>query len=271
MTCRFVFGATRPEQLCPPQRPVEERPRKTVRPPGFRSHGSAIAPFQSVLALTGGIGYLSVVLIEHFAVGPLGCNCSIVADEQAKRAIVIDPGGDFELIRDRLARHDLTVTAIVHTHTHIDHVGATSPLQKHCGAEAHIHEADRFLYDLLPVQAQMLRLPLPQTCTMVGNLVDDFTLRAGDLELCVLHTPGHTPGSVCFTVAHEGQRWAFTGDTLFRQGIGRTDLWGGDGQAIRRSLEQRLMPLEEDTTVVPGHGPLTTIGHEKRSNPFLRR
>lgn len=210
-------------------------------------------------------------MIEHFPVGPLGCNCSIVADEAAKQAIVIDPGGDFALIRDRLDAHGLAVTAIVHTHTHIDHVGATAPLQHHCGVDAHIHEADRFLYDLLPVQAQMLRIPLPQSCTMRGTLKDDFSLRAGELELGVLHTPGHTPGSVCFTVTHDGERWAFTGDTLFQRSIGRTDLWGGDSVAIMTSLKQRLVPLPDDTRVVPGHGGLTTIGDEKRLNPFLRK
>jgi hydroxyacylglutathione hydrolase len=175
-----------------------------------------------------------------------------VADEVAKQAIVIDPGGDFELIRERLEAHQLEVTAIVHTHTHIDHVGATAPLQSHCGVDAHIHEADRFLYDLLPIQAQMLRIPLPPRCVMLG-------------------TPGHTPGSVCFTATQGDERWAFTGDTLFQRSIGRTDLWGGDSDAIKRSLRERLMPLPEDTTVVPGHGGITTIGLEKRSNPFLRR
>lgn len=211
------------------------------------------------------------MLVEHFPVGPLGCNCSIVADETAKRAIVIDPGGNFELIRDKLARKGLQVTAIVHTHTHIDHVGATAPLQKHSGAGAHIHEADRFLYDMLPVQARMLGLPLPPSCAMEGSLRDDCTFKAGDVELGVLHTPGHTPGSVCFTVTHGDERWLFSGDTLFQRSIGRTDLWGGDSNAITRSLKERLMPLDEATTVVPGHGPLTTIGAEKRHNPFLRR
>lgn len=194
-----------------------------------------------------------------------------MADEAAKQAIVIDPGGDFELIRQKLAQHGLAVTAIVHTHTHIDHVGATAPLQRHSGAGAHIHEADRLLYDMLPVQARMLGLPLPPTCTMEGSLKDDCTFHAGALELGVLHTPGHTPGSVCFTVAHESERWLFSGDTLFQRSIGRTDLWGGDSAAISRSLKERLVPLPEDTTVVPGHGPLTTIGAEKRHNPFLKR
>jgi glyoxylase-like metal-dependent hydrolase (beta-lactamase superfamily II) len=211
------------------------------------------------------------VLIDHFPVGPLGCNCSIVADDVAKQAIVIDPGGDFDVIRRRLDAHGLTVTAIVHTHTHIDHVGATAPLQAHCGVDAHIHEADRFLYDMLPIQAQMLGIPLPETCVMQGNLRDDFSLRTGELELCVLHTPGHTPGSVCFTASHGNERWAFTGDTLFQRSIGRTDLWGGDSDVIMRSLKQRIVPLPDETTVVPGHGPLTTIGDEKRLNPFLRR
>jgi hydroxyacylglutathione hydrolase len=194
-----------------------------------------------------------------------------VADEVSKKAFVIDPGGDFELIRDKLTRHGLQVTAIVHTHTHIDHVGATAPLQRHTGVQAHIHEADRFLYDMLPVQARMLGLPLPPICIMEGSLRDDCTFHAGTLELGVIHTPGHTPGSVCFTVSENEQRWLFSGDTLFQRSIGRTDLWGGDSSAISRSLKERILPLADDTTVVPGHGPTTSIGAEKRHNPFLRR
>lgn len=187
------------------------------------------------------------------------------------QAIVIDPGGDFDLIREALDSRGLSVSAIVHTHTHIDHVGATAPLQEHSGAEAHIHEADRFLYNMLPVQAALLRVPKPRSCSMAGTLVDNHTMRCGSLELAVLHTPGHTPGSVSFSLTSSDERWLFTGDTLFKQGIGRTDLWGGDRAAITRSLRDRILPLPEDTCVVPGHGPLTTIGAEKRSNPFLQR
>lgn len=184
---------------------------------------------------------------------------------------MIDPGGDFEQIRARLDAEGFSVTGIVHTHTHIDHVGATAPLQEHTGAEAHIHEADRFLYDMLPVQSLLLGLPTPRKCDVLGTLDDGFSLHAGALELGVMHTPGHTPGSVSFTCGAPGQRVVFTGDTLFQRGIGRTDLWGGDRDAIQRSLEQRLLRLDDETLVIPGHGPSTTIGDERRSNPFLRR
>jgi glyoxylase-like metal-dependent hydrolase (beta-lactamase superfamily II) len=210
------------------------------------------------------------MVIETFPVGPLQCNCSILVDDETRRAIVIDPGGDFDNIRARLEKNGASVSAIVHTHTHIDHVGATAPLQRWSSAQAHIHEADRFLYDVLPVQAQLLRVPLPETCDMEGDLIDEGILRAGGIELAVLHTPGHTPGSVTFVVKSGGVSVAFTGDTLFRRGIGRTDLWGGDSDLIFRSLRTRLMTLAEDTKVIAGHGPTTTIGDERRGNPFLR-
>ena len=208
--------------------------------------------------------------IETLPVGPLGCNCSIVLDEATRRAIVVDPGGDLPAIADRLRRLGATVEAIVHTHTHIDHVGATGGLQRASGARAQIHEADRFLYDLLPVQAAMLGLPEPEKADLEGSLADGTTVTAGALELSVLHTPGHTPGSVSFFLKTGGGSWVLSGDTLFRRGIGRTDLWGGDTPAILRSLEQRLLTLPDDAVVIPGHGPNTTIGEERAQNPFLR-
>ncbi|MET0593033.1 MAG: MBL fold metallo-hydrolase [Polyangiaceae bacterium] len=210
------------------------------------------------------------MIIETLPVGPLQCNCSILVDEATRKAIVIDPGGDFEKIKARLEKAGAEVSAIVHTHTHIDHVGATAPLQRLTSARASIHEADRPLYELLPVQAQMLGIPLPEICELEGDLTDDLVIRAGGIELAVLHTPGHTPGSVSFLVRGDGEAVAFTGDTLFRRGIGRTDLWGGDSDLILRSLKNRLMTLEENTQVISGHGPMTTIGDEKRANPFLR-
>jgi glyoxylase-like metal-dependent hydrolase (beta-lactamase superfamily II) len=209
------------------------------------------------------------MFVETFAVGPLGCNCSIVADRASKRAIVVDPGGDFDAIEARLAAHGLSVTAIVHTHTHFDHVGATAPLQRASGATASIHAADRFLYDLLPVQASMFGMECPERADLDDGLVDGGTLRAGGIEMGILHTPGHTPGSCSFVVSHGGGTHVFSGDTLFRRGIGRTDLWGGDGELIQLSLREKLLTLPEDARVVPGHGPGTTIGEERRLNPFV--
>lgn len=208
--------------------------------------------------------------VETFSVGPLGCNCSIVLDPESGDAVVIDPGGDFPAIRGRLERAGAKVKAILHTHTHIDHVGATAPLQRWSGAAARIHEADRFLYDMLPIQAALIRCPPVETCDIEGDLLDDTAIRAGAVEISVLHTPGHTPGSVSFVAKGADGSIAFTGDTLFRRSIGRTDLWGGDSDAILRSIRRRLFTLDDATKVVTGHGPSTTIGEEKRGNPFLR-
>lgn len=211
------------------------------------------------------------MFVRTFPTGPLGCNCSIVGDLESKQAIVIDPGGDLPLIERELEATELQVVAIVHTHTHIDHVGATAPLQRKSGAEAMIHEADRFLYDMLPVQAALLRIDLPEKCEMVGKLNDGFSISVGGFELGVLHTPGHTPGSVCFHCRAGTDSIVFSGDTLFQRSIGRTDLWGGDSALILRSIRERLLTLDDDVPVIPGHGGATSIGAERAHNPFLRR
>ncbi len=210
------------------------------------------------------------MLVDTFPAGPLGCTCTILVDPATAAALVIDPGGDFPTIKAKLEAAGAKVASILHTHTHVDHVGATAPLAAWTGAPPRIHEADRFLYDLLPTQSVLLGIPVPEFAEMVGDLRDDLTIRAGAIELAVLHTPGHTPGSVSFLVETPDGPVAFTGDTLFRRGVGRTDLWGGDAGEIRRSLKERLMKLDEATIVVPGHGAATTIGEEKRANPFLR-
>jgi glyoxylase-like metal-dependent hydrolase (beta-lactamase superfamily II) len=212
---------------------------------------------------------VSDISIETFPVGALGCNCSILVDRATKAALVVDPGGDFDEIRARLERAGAQVAAIVHTHTHIDHVGATAPLQRWAGAPARIHEADRFLYDMLAVQSALVGVAAPATCALDGDLADGTTVTAGGIELAVIHTPGHTPGSVSFLAKLGTGAVVFAGDTLFRGGIGRTDLWGGDGGAILRSIKRRLLTLDEDTQVIAGHGPSTTIGAERRQNPFL--
>ncbi len=208
--------------------------------------------------------------IETFPTGPLGCNCSIIVDPESKAAIVVDPGGDFDDIQRRLQKAGARVASIVHTHTHIDHVGATAPLQAWTGAPAKIHEADRFLYEMLPIQAAMIGMDLPETCELEGSLADDVVLSAGALEMHVLHTPGHTPGSCCFVAKLGARRVAFAGDTLFRRSIGRTDLWGGDSELILRSIKNKLYTLDESIQVITGHGPSTTIGEERSKNPFVK-
>jgi hydroxyacylglutathione hydrolase len=208
--------------------------------------------------------------VVTFPVGPLACNCSIVVDPESRSAVVIDPGGDVDIIQARLQETSATLVAIVHTHVHIDHVGATAALQRWSGAPARIHEADRFLLDTMFFQAALVGMTLPERCDVTGDLVDGGVIRAGGIELAVLHTPGHSPGSVSFILAHDDRTIAFVGDTLFRHGIGRTDLFGGNSTQILRSIRTKLFALDDATVVVPGHGPKTTIGDERRHNPFCR-
>jgi len=211
-----------------------------------------------------------MIHVETFPVPPLGCNCSVLRDDETSEAIVIDPGGDAPGILKRLHAHGLTVKAIVHTHTHIDHVGATAAVQRDTGAPARIHEGDLFLYDMLPVQGQMLGIPAPPAAELDAFLRDGDVLRAGAIALEVLHTPGHTPGSVCFRCKVEDKDVVFSGDTLFAGSIGRTDLWGGDHDLILKSIRARLLTLPEETLVVTGHDRPTTIARERRSNPYVR-
>lgn len=210
------------------------------------------------------------MLVETFPVGPLGCNCSLVADPTTKDALVIDPGGDFEKIRGRIDALGLKVRAILHTHTHIDHVGATAELQRATSAPARIHEGDRFLYEILPVQAGLLRMRAPAVAELDTPLRDDETLTIGGLVVRVVHTPGHTPGSCCFDLRLGGDEGVlFAGDTLFEGSVGRTDLWGGDSDKLVASVRGKLFSLPDPTRVVCGHGDDTTIGDEKRHNPFV--
>lgn len=215
------------------------------------------------------------MILETFSVGALGCNCSIVGDEKTHEAIVIDPGGDLDEIERRLRAHGLRCKAILHTHTHIDHVGATSELQRATDASARIHEHDKLLYDILPVQASLLGLSdAPHKCELDEWLVDDEVIPVGGLDLHVLHTPGHTPGSCCFELRARGAGdegvVLFAGDTLFKRSIGRTDLWGGDHGRILSSIKKKIFALPETTRVITGHGEDTTILQEKRLNPFVR-
>ena len=211
-----------------------------------------------------------MIHVETFSVPPLGCNCTVLRDDASGEAIVIDPGGDAPGILKRLTAHGVKVKAIVHTHTHIDHVGATAAVQRGTGAPARIHEGDLFLYEMLPVQGELLGMRAPPSAELDTFLVDGEELKAGALSLEVIHTPGHTPGSVCFRCRADDRELLFAGDTLFAGSVGRTDLWGGDHELLVKSIRQRLFTLPEETVVITGHDRATTIGRERRGNPFVR-
>jgi hydroxyacylglutathione hydrolase len=207
------------------------------------------------------------VIHEILSVGMLQCNCSIFGDEQSREAIVIDPGDDIEDIVAVLERHGLTVKAIVITHAHIDHIGGAAKLKALTGAPVYMNQSDAGLYNALDVQAAWLGTKTPERTEIDSEARDGGTLRLPNAEFQIRHTPGHTQGSISLWIPSENKLIA--GDTLFRDSIGRTDLPGGDGRQILRSIRDKLLTLPDTAIVVPGHGPNTTIGREREHNPFL--
>jgi glyoxylase-like metal-dependent hydrolase (beta-lactamase superfamily II) len=204
---------------------------------------------------------------EILPVGLLQCNCSIFGDEQTREGLVVDPGDEIESILEIVRRHGLTVKAIVITHAHIDHIGGARKLKDATGAPVYMNLADQELKAMLDVQAAWLGMePVPQV-EIDAPARDGDTLVVGASQFHVIHTPGHTQGSISLWIPSENKLIA--GDTLFRGSIGRTDLPGGDGRQILRSIHDKLLPLPEHTIVIPGHGETTTIGREKLTNPFL--
>ncbi len=211
---------------------------------------------------------MSNVIRKTFAVPPLGCNCTILGDPVSKQALVVDPGGAHERILKEVAELGLTVTRILHTHAHFDHFLASGHMRAATGAKLCLHPDDRFLWEMLDEQCAMFGVasqPVPPPDYWIK---DDDTFSLGELVTAALHTPGHTPGSMSFYVP--AAELVLAGDTLFRGSIGRTDLWGGDFDAIERSIRERLYVLAEQTVVVTGHGPETQIGVERRTNGFVR-
>jgi len=208
------------------------------------------------------------MICESIAVGPFDCNCIIIGDEDSHEALVVDPGGDVNRIMEHVLRHGLIVRMAIHTHAHVDHVGGTRELNAATGARIMLHPGDRMLYEDLPLQAQMLGLQSEPTVPVDEWLTDGERLLIGRHSFDVLHTPGHSPGSVCFFFAEESLLVA--GDTLFAGSVGRTDLWGGSTTDLLKSIREKLLCLDDGVRVFPGHGPATTIGRERVKNPFVR-
>jgi hydroxyacylglutathione hydrolase len=202
-----------------------------------------------------------------FPVGVLQCNCSVIGDEQAREAMVIDPGDQVDEILDILRQKGLTLKHIVVTHAHIDHVGGAMKLKAATGAPILLNQNDLTLLKMLDMQAAWIGMRPPGEVKVDQSVGDGDSIKVGGIASTVMETPGHTEGSICLFFPAEKK--VIAGDTLFAGSIGRTDLPGGSYEKIMRSLHTRLMALPDDTEVVPGHGPLTTIGQERESNPFL--
>ena len=205
---------------------------------------------------------------EILPVGLLECNCSVFGDETSREGLVVDPGDQIDDVLEIIERHGLHLKAIIITHAHIDHIGGAHKLKQATGAPVYMNLNDMELQKGLDRQAAWLGVEPPEPVAIDAPARDGDRLLIGVTELLVLHTPGHTQGSISLWIPAEEKLVA--GDTLFRDSIGRTDLPGGDGRQILRSIHDKLLPLPEQTVVIPGHGAKTTIGREKRENHFLR-
>jgi hydroxyacylglutathione hydrolase len=209
----------------------------------------------------------NAMIHEIIPVGPLQCNCSIVGDGTTHEAMVIDPGDDIDDVLAIVRKHNLQVKQIIVTHAHIDHVGGAMKLRAMTGAPILLNQNDYGLLKMLDVQAAWIGVPAPGKVEIDGSVTTGETVAAGSHTASILHTPGHTEGSIC--LYFPAVKKLIAGDTLFAGSIGRTDLPGGSTQKIMRSLHETVLALPDETIVVPGHGPVTTIGEERESNPFL--
>ncbi len=205
---------------------------------------------------------------ETIPVTPFQQNCSLIWCDRTLEAAVIDPGGEIERIVAAAARRGVRIARILLTHAHIDHAGGAGRLSRELGVRiVGPHRGDRFWIDALPQQARMFGVAQGESFEPSRWLVDGDTVAVGETTLAVRHTPGHTPGHVVFHDAES--RRAFVGDVLFAGSIGRTDFPGGDFDTLIASITRRLWPLGDDTVFVPGHGPESTFGHERRTNPYV--
>lgn len=207
------------------------------------------------------------MILETFPVGPLQCNCTLLGDEDTGEAIVVDPGDEVSRIYRRMSDLGLKLKQILVTHAHIDHVGGALKLKHLTGAPILLNENDLPLLKMMEAQAAWLGVPTPEVAAPDASLEDGMRVGLERYPASVLFTPGHTQGSVC--LHFEPLKMVLAGDTLFAGSIGRTDLPGGNPRQILDSIVSRLLVLPDETRVIPGHGPATTIGAERNSNPFL--
>ncbi|MFO7931536.1 MAG: MBL fold metallo-hydrolase [Thermodesulfobacteriota bacterium] len=206
------------------------------------------------------------MILKALAVGPIMANCYILGCDRTKSAAVIDPGEDADRILMKLSEEKLTLKYIINTHGHFDHVGGNSQLKNASGAELLIHKADEPMLAELGRAAASFGLSAENSPPPDKTVDEGDVISFGDISLKVLHTPGHSPGGISLLT----DKMVFVGDSLFAGSIGRTDLPGGDYNTLITSIKTKLLALDEDTKVYTGHGPATTIGQEKRVNPFLR-
>lgn len=209
-------------------------------------------------------------IIEHFPVGALGCMCTIIGDRATGEAVVVDGGAEIERIMARVTALNLRIVQLLYTHAHIDHIGESAALREQSHAPTGIHPADLPLAQTLPQQARLLGVPAGAPAIFDHDILDGDELKVGAFHVVAHHTPGHTPGSTSFAVTVNGTTRLLTGDTLFAGAVGRWDLGGTSLADIVMSIRKKLLPFPDATVIVPGHGSLSSIGTERRHNPFLQ-
>jgi hydroxyacylglutathione hydrolase len=211
------------------------------------------------------------MILEHAAVEPFLKNGFVVGCEETREGIIIDPGDEVDQLLDAARRQRLTITSILLTHAHLDHITGVDRAKAALGVPVWLHEADNFLYERVVQQGLAFGFRVTAQPPVDHFYQGEGPLRFGRYQVRVLHTPGHCPGGVCLAVSREGEQETvlFVGDTLFAGSIGRTDLPGGDLDTLLRSIREVLFSFPDDTVVWSGHGPVTTIGQERRTNPFL--
>jgi hydroxyacylglutathione hydrolase len=211
------------------------------------------------------------MLIETVVVGAFQCNCTIIGCEDTKEAIIIDPGDEPDKILEVIRHYDLKVKYLLHTHAHLDHIMGTRKVKEETLGQILLHKADNDIYEKLKMQASMFGFNVQEPLRVDKFVEDSELISAGNsINAKVIHTPGHSPGSICFHFDKETKPLLFSGDTLFARSIGRTDLWGASHSQLLKSIESRIFSLNEETIVCPGHGPSTTVWDEKKKNPFFK-